>query len=484
MVIPGTQSRIKNIHVAGLPEGSSIKISHKRFLIGKILTPKKLDEITGWLRSELQNRGYGCPLIDLKADESGEINIKVTPGPIHLITEIERPKSISINPFIFGRYEAFHLGNALDNRLLTLSSSRILRDDLFLSSYYDLACDKSQSLRIVQRVVAVKPRLIALGLGIDTEALLKARALWKHSRLDSKASSLQVQLDASFLQQSGETFMEWYPLESGSRFHLIPRLRGIRYSEKQFEALSAEASVLATTNYDASAFNLDVSYGPAYEFVDTRKGEGPKNSRYLSFKGQLRVMSHLFEYYLSNPQTGWNLTFNSYSRFKGIYSSATFHRFSLNSEVLWNLSDYYPPYAVFGWRMSTGTFWIPDGSFQFSVPPQLRFFLGGDRDVHGFSRNELPPNGIGFHTFLYEGFELRSGDFFYFDIQPLIFFDIAWGGEKFLKIANSTYASPGIGARWSTRFGVFRGTAAHGFIWGKSDLNTHWEFFLSYGQEF
>jgi len=450
------------------------------------LTPKKLDELSSWIRSELQNQGYGCPHIDIKASPLGEIRVQIDSGPIHLLTEIERPSSDIYNFQILQRYEAFHIGEPIDNRLLTLSSLRVLKDDFFLSAYYDLRCSPSQSLRIRQQTILGKPRLITIGVGIDTEGLLKGQIRWKNLGLGKNANTLKAELDASFVQQSAEISADWFPLEASSRFHLLPRLKGTRFSEEKYEAISAEISAFASTNHDFSHFNLQASYGPAYEFVDTQKGNGPTNARFISFKGQLRLMSHSFEYYLSKPETGWDVIFNSYSRFQKLYSSSTFHRFSIDSIVLWNLGDFSPPYAVFGWRTSLGTFWFPNDGFQLSLPPQLRFFLGGDADVRGFSRKEIPNNGVGFRSFVYNGFELRTGDFFPYGIQPLIFLDMAWGGDGFFRLNGPTYSSPGAGIRWNTKIGVFRGTAAHGFIWGPQikNVDSHWQFFLSYGQEF
>jgi len=485
LVVLGTRSSIQSISFEGVPEGL-VNLRKRRNLMGEILTPKKLDEISQWIRGELQNHGYGCPQITLSADIEGHVKISVIPGPVHLVSEIKRSSAKSYDVKILDRYSAFQKGEKLDNRLLTLSADRALQDDLFLSAYFDLRCDSFQSLGIFENVVVAKPRLITIGVGIDTEGLVKGRIQWKHSKIGKKANTLQAQLEASFIEQKGELLGEWFPASSASRFHFVPQIKGARFSEDQYEAISAEASIPVSSDYDFLSFNLQGSYGPAYEYADTRKGEGPQNSRFLSFKGQLKAVSHAYEYFLSNPESGWEIEINTYSRFKKIYASSTFHRVSIDTTALWNLGNYKPAYAVFGWRASVGSFWLPQGNFENSVPLPLRFFLGGDSNIRGFSRKEIPNDGLGFKSYLYNGFELRAGDVIPFGIQPFLFFDIGWGGGNGFRLQKMAYTSPGGGIRWGSKIGVFRGTAAHGFFWGEQpkNLSAHWQFFLSYGQEF
>ncbi len=486
IVKPGERTRITHIRAQGLPEEFK-SIYKKRGIVGSVLTPEKLDELSNWIKSELQTLGYGCPQIDIQANPEGEIKLSVKPGPIHLISDITRPEISGLDSKIYTRYEAFHLGERLNNRILTLSGLRLMREDLFLSAFYDLQCSADQSLKIVQRVVPVKPRLISVGLGIDTEGLLRGRVRWKHSRIGEKASNIEAQINASFVEQSAEVFMNWFLLEPASRFYLIPRSQLIRYSEAQFESVKSRTLLSGALSYDYSPLAFNFSYGPAFEFVDTRKGEGPRRAHFMSFIGDLQIKTHDFEYFLSNPQEGWVINLQSYSRFENVYADSTFHRFLVDTTALWNLGQYDPAYLVLGWRTNFGSFWLPHrDQYQIAVPPDLRFFLGGDQNLRGFDRKELPKEGREFQSFFYNGFELRSVSVIPYGIEPLLFFDTAWVGEEFLRLSYTTYASPGLGVRWASKIGVFRGTASHGFVWKTEEIkpNTHWQFFLSYGQEF
>jgi translocation and assembly module TamA len=177
------------------------------------------------------------------------------------------------------------------------------------------------------------------------------------------------------------------------------------------------------------------------------------------------------------------------SRINGFLSDLNAHYFLLDAQSNWNLGRFDPPFMVLSWRGFAGTTLASDGTIASDIiPVSMRFYIGGDADIRGFSRKELPFHGRGFYTALYNGIELRAGDVLPLGIQPFILLDVAKGGDESFHLAGELYWSPGFGVRWKSPFGVVRASLAHGFIENGAEEqdpeDEHWQFFASFGQEF
>lgn len=487
----GKKAHVTGIQAKGIPK--SLKISKKRKIVGEVLTPSILDQLQGWIKTRLQTFGYACPEIKLNADSvSGTIFANVQTGKIYRLENIEVPEpSPLINPLVFKRYEAFEFGKPVNLQLLTLTSNRILEKGFLLSTYYDLSCDSKGDLHIIQRFTPAKPRQITIGFGVDTEGIIRGRAKWQHSRIGKKINSAEFSTMASFKEQSAETLLHYYFLDTASRLNLVPRLFFQHQNEDNYEALSGLFSLMPTTTWDNQYLHVDLRAGPAYEYAHTLEGDGPQNSLYLTLNTGLDVTSHLFEYYLGEPQNGWQASLETSSRIENVLSNISAHRLQARAEALWNLGNFDPPIIVLGWRGLIGSTWVSGEHNQLppkELPQTMRFYLGGDADIRGFSRKDLPSDQVGFLSALYQGIELRLGDVFPYKIQPLIFFDAAMGSREFMNWDSDVYTSPGFGTRWNSPFGVFRFTLARGFLWMRDqthyDRPAHWQFFFSFGQEF
>lgn len=123
-----------------------------------------------------------------------------------------------------------------------------------------------------------------------------------------------------------------------------------------------------------------------------------------------------------------------------------------------------------------------------TLPTELRFFLGGIDNLRGYSRYELPENGLGALTSFYLGIENRFPSFLPWNLEPLVFSDFGNLSQDSLTFSSYGYASPGIGLRLNSPIGVFRATLARGVVLGTLPTNTedksHWQFYFGYGQEF
>ena len=486
VVDPGRTTLITSLAGEGLPPGADL--SKRRKVVGMPLTPAMLDKVSGAALGEMQARGHPCGKVELDADaRTGAVVARAEPGKEHRLLHVEEPELKGIDPGIFRRFEAFERGKPIDQRLLSLTSDRIVAEALFLSSFYDVTCS-TDGVRVVHRVVPAPPRLVRIGVGVDTEGIARFRARWNHSRIGWRASSLQATLLGSLREQSAEGVAQIY-LRPSSRIHLRPRAFAGRQDEQRYETVSAQLALSPATSFDNQWVRIEGYAGPAIQYSATRRGIGPDDTSFLLFNSRVQAMTHSFESNLREPREGFKAEAETSSRFGGVYSELTAHRVRIGGESLWNAGGFEPPLAVLGLRAWAGTVSAGETNRAIaSLPPDFRFFIGGDADFRGAGRRQLPGDEAGFLTAAYLGGEIRAGDVFKYRLQPLVFLDGAMGGRHSLRFDPDVYWAPGFGARLPTIVGNFRATLAHGFTWrrdpGLPPQSSHWQFFFSYGREF
>lgn len=485
IVNPGERTVISRLTGDNLPAG--VDLSKRRRVVGAPLTPAMLDKVKRDLNADLQNRGYPCPDVQMSAEaRGGEVVARFPGGRTHPAHPIEEPSIPGIDPGIFRRFEAFRRERPIDQRLFTLTSNRIVSEALFLNSSYEVTCG-TDGVRIIHRVATAPPRLIRIGVGIDTEGLARVRARWNHSRIGWRASSMQATLFASRREQSLDALMRYY-LRPSSRVHLIPKAIAARTDEPRYEAVSSQLSLMPAFTWDDQAVHLEVRAGPALEYADTRRGIGPQNSYFQSFNSRVEATSHLFEYHLREPRAGFRAELDTASRVSEVSSSLTAHRVRFGAEKLWNLGAFEPPLAILGARGWAGTTMVGDRAVALrELPVAMRFFIGGNADFRGVGPGELGDEN-GFLSGVYQGVELRAGDLLPLRLQPLVFLDAAMSGDSSWHLDPDVYYAPGFGVRWATFIGAFRATFARSLIWRRDPATLpgrrHWQFFFSYGREF
>jgi len=485
VVDPGRITAIRRLEGDNLPPG--IDLSKRRRVVGAPLTPAMLEAVKATVAADLQNLGYPCPEVEMSADAAGgTVVARFAGGAVHDARSIEEPVLEGIDPGIFRRYEAFERLRPIDPRLFALTSDRIVSEALFLNSSYDVSCGTG-GVRIVHRAAIAPPRLIRLGVGVDTEGLARVRARWNHSRIGWRASAAEATLFASKREQSADARMRFY-LSPSSRLYLLPRAVAARADEARFETVSYSVSLGPGLTWDDQTVHLEFQAGPALEYADTRRGIGPQDSYFQTINTHFEATSHLFEQTVRDPRGGFHAELDTASRVSELASSLTAHRFRLGTEKLWNVGRYDPPLAVLGLRGWAGTTVVGDReAAKRELSPAMRFFIGGNSDFRGVGPGELGDES-GFLTGVYQGLELRAGDLLPWRLQPLVFLDAAMAGRSSLRLDPDVYYAPGFGARWPTVIGAFRVTFARSLVWRRDPATEpgprHWQFFFSYGREF
>jgi translocation and assembly module TamA len=197
----------------------------------------------------------------------------------------------------------------------------------------------------------------------------------------------------------------------------------------------------------------------------------------------------MMEYYQSSPREGYRVLLNTAHMKKDLLASTSAHQMRLSFQELWNFGHMDPPLWVLGLRGGLMTTTGDEGSGLVNVlPVQYRYHLGGMASLRGFARDELPRNEGGALTAAFLGTEVRSTSVLPRNFEPYIFTDLGMVGDAPVTLDQTLYYSPGLGLRWASPIGVFRLNVAHGFIanaTGPVPPNlSHWQFYLSYGEEF
>jgi translocation and assembly module TamA len=343
---------------------------------------------------------------------------------------------------------------------------------------------------VAQQLYSVgPPRLLRFGVGIDTEGLVLLRGSWRNSRLGRHASTADISAQGSSKEQRLNAFVQWYWLDTPSRKHLRPSIEFRHQNEQHYEVITApETQFWFGTTWDNQYLGAQFFTGPTVEYFRKIRGPGPRDSNFLSLETQLKFRTHDFEYYAANPRAGFEGTLNLNMNSRSLWSTSSAQRLRFTWEGLWNFRSFDPPLLVLGLRTAFMTTKVGEPPSQdIGVPPVFLHYLGGANDLRGFGRQEISlgglteRDGIGGLSSGYADLEARLTSVLPLGFEPLAFLDAGSLGSRAFALDSPLYWSPGFGVRWQSPIGVFRSTLAKGFQ--DSDVK-HWQFFLSYGEEF
>jgi len=485
----GQRTYFKGLKVEGA-EGL-LDPDKKRKIVGEIITPEKLDEISQWADTELRSQGFACPQVEVKAQAwDGVAQVSVHPGLRARIASLRRTGFETLDEDTLARYLAFDVGDVYDVREIQLTVGRLLADGLIQSAYFTTRC-RGDQVDLHLHAVVGQPRLFRFGVGASTEEFPFVDVWFKNTKLDDRASSLTTTLHASPRLQSLELFTELYVLPWTKRSYFGPRAKVARKSEKFLEELSAKIGADLGRNWDNWGNRFRGRFGPTINYVNTVDGEGPDEVSFFSWEGSLAVMSHVYEAGARSQWEGWDANFEYDGQRKGIGSYINVDRYQLNFKQLWNLGSFAPPFLVLGTRFEMTTV---DSKTNVAdphaakLPSEYRVFFGGDENLRGFGRKVLNNKDFGYLTAAYAGFELRLIEQLPWHLEPFLLYDIAKLGDRRYNLDQPVFTSGGLGMRWASPFGTLRGSAARGEIYNEDAVaDTYpqeWVYFFSFGREF
>ncbi|WP_374074229.1 autotransporter assembly complex family protein [Bdellovibrio bacteriovorus] len=467
----------------------SFNAEKRRKMKGRPLTPELLNEVEAWSKTRLQNLGYACPEVTTQAfPDKGSVVVDLTPGDPYNFPTAETFAIRGTERSIYlDRYRAFLPGQKYDARLLQLTANRMILDEYHLSSYFDTRCS-AEGVEIIPRLVTGDPHLVSAGAGFNTEVGAIGLVRYRHTQMNEAGSSFESKLYVSLVEQSLENSFQIYdgpPYRD--RTYWSPQLNFKNELESTYKSFTTDVGLRWGITKEFEEFSSRFQLGPFYTYNNVETDTNVQVLRTVTSTAEVSLQSHDYEYYAAEPRAGWIFSTNIRSAYEGLGADQTFHQWVYQHQILWNYSDWDPPLVVFGWRFKAGTFLMTDDTvFTDVVPENLRFYLGGDSSLRGFSRKQIPFTGEGSATFLYQGFEIRAGDVFPYKLQPFIFLDMAWESAKSLTLSKTLYYSPGIGIRWPSFIGPIRASISQGqTLWtDQVDIPVHWQGYLSLGREF
>lgn len=486
-VKPGKLTEVSQLRA--YPERADLDLDKYWFPIGRPLTPSQLNEIEKWFAFKLGRLGYACPKFSMTADkDSGEVLIQYDAGAHWTIDEVEGGSIPQVEDGTLDRYEAFSIGDAYDPILLEISATRIKESQTVINTQYSPECAEKPAGTIRQTTLPGEPRLLSFGFGFDSENLFIAKGTWRNSRLSRSASMLEVSGTLSYRQQRFVTSYDWYYLPYPTSHYIKSYFQVEREFEPNYEARTIKTGMAPAYQTDWSDLKLDMYLGPSLSFESTQRGEAPASTRLLSMDLGFNIMDHMYEYYLVNPQTGYQVNlFGSFSN-KSVVSDVSISHYKLDFTYLWNILNYDPSIWVLGFRGSYVTTQPGKGTDATDVPASLKQFLGGSEDMRGFARKNLPSEGTGSLTRAYLGMELRLNNKLPWNLQPLVFVDYGQLGDLAFELDPIKFYSPGIGMRWQSPIGTVRVSAAHGYVADdKLELykdRTDMQYYFSLGEQF
>jgi len=486
IVSTGERTRAKSVSVTGAP--ADFNIHKKRLVVGRPLTPKLLDEVEKWTRGQLEARGYPCPEVKSRANiDTGEIVVEVETGPLQDIASATQESVEGLGIGTLRRYDAFRFDGRFNAALLELSERRVEKDGVLQGTHFTWTC-KADGAELFQRTFAGKPRLFTVGFGFDSEEYGIFKTTWSHTRWGSKASNFKVSLYASFKRQRLDISSDWHLFSPLSRWYLVPGVSFEHDREKEYHYLTGNVKVAAARTWDNQKVGWKLSLGPNLNYTDTFRGaQLPGLTRFLTLQYEFELMSHDWEFWQFNPRRGYRVYATGDFGNKNLLSDITAQRFKIEGQYLYNFRGYDPPLLIFGVRGGFyGTIINQDPLTFGKLPPNYRYYLGGSQNLRGFSLEELP-NSNGSVSAAWAGVEIRLANLLPLWIQPLVFVDAGILGQRAFHFQTPVYLSPGGGLRVASPIGVFRTTFARGLKFGGDDgnpNNTHFQFFISYGEEF
>jgi translocation and assembly module TamA len=487
-VVAGTRTYVTKIDVVGAPP-PTFHIWKKRQVQHTLLTPDVLNSLEGWTKSELKNHGFACPVATTTADaETGEVQLDIEPGDKQRIASVDEEPVEKLRPGTLRRFDAFHVGDVYDYRNLTLTSRRIVEDGILQSGYFLTECTP-EGAKLTQKSIPGAKRLVSVGFGASTEEYFIVKATWKQARIGKNGSSFLISGRGSYRKQRLLIQGLVYPLPFPTRWHLAPTLLTRRELETPYEYISNDLALPPTVTWDTPSVGFELSFGPKFNLTRTLKGASHGWSHFTSAIVNLSAASHDYEYWLSDPRSGYAFSTTALLNSDKVLSSFTAQKLTIQGQALWNIAGFDPPLFILGIRGFAGTTIANDHAANFStLPPWFLYYLGGSQNMRGFSRLQLPNGARGALTSLYAGAELRLANILPLNLQPIVFADVGALGQKSLNIDGPGYWSPGFGIRWPSFVGVMRFTVAHSYlIRNRNPINnglSHWQFYFALGEEF
>ncbi len=472
----GYISNIKNI----ILNNNVLNLNIKRFwsIYNTPITPQAIDRLKKWIVNEYAYNGMPCIDLEVKAyPTTGMIIIDIKNATIRYFPVVDVDTTSGLNLGIEQRFFSFEENDKYNLQLLELSKSRLEQSQVVLSANFYTQCLDNTDLKISLGLITGKSRLISVGFGVDSEDIFIVEGLWRSSRLGRKASLLEGKVYTSYYVQEAGLKFDWYYSPIVINHFLRSTITLTRQKDARYGILSGVVKTGPAWLLDAYGRRNDLWINLLYNYAHILQGDGQPTSHSLEGEIVFQSQSHDFEYYKGDAHRGNELQLLysiSSPIFYGTYSK-NHMRFLFTQ--LWNLFNYSPPIWILGLRVDMASLGIHKESYD-GYPEVKRLRLGGSKTIRGFSKNSIPTAGA--KTTAYAGIELRLVNLLPYNIQPILFYDMAQYGDNNYSLTSQVYQAPGFGVHLPSFIGLFRLSAAL----GTEATRRGWQIYFSYGENF
>lgn len=481
-IFPGKRSYIKSVEFKGEPPGFLELVYVDP--IGKVLNENSLNKIENWAQSRMESIGYPCSKITIGASyKSEKVEVLIEPGEKVFITAIEREEIEELDVTMFRRYDAIKVGDSYNADFFQLTSRRMINSGIVSYSYFNHSCaDPKRAVK--QKIIVNKPNQIILGFGASTEEFPIFKANWRNTRLNENGSSLQTLLYLSSVEKSIEVNSKLFMVKEIPAFSIKPYVLFEKLTERIYEVESKTLGTEFQYTADVGDYGTSFKITPSFVSENQIEGEAPGESDFFSTRFSYNIRSHYYEYFLNTPKKGheFDISLENYNGKNKNDQSLAGQILKLSGTQLFNISNLDPPSIILGIRFHYST--LLNEKLE-QIPQKYRLYLGGEKDIRGFSRKSINNDEKGFKTTAHIAIETRFNSLLPYNLQPLLFVDLAKVGIEAHSFSKSLLYSPGVGMRWQSPFGSFRTTLARGLVsHNQDDIKEQTTLFLSYGKEF
>ena len=434
---PGGADKSVKRAVAEFAPAQGALLDHRIYEASKMRIADALAE-HGYLDAEAVTKRVGVRL----ADHSARIALKFESGPRFKFGQT-RFEGAQLPESVLLGYLPYAAGKDYRTDRLVELQQRLLDSDYFgeveIETDQEHAVD--QTVPILVRVTPAKRTVYTAGVsyGTDSGAGVQGGITRRWVNAAGHKASGRAEISQRLNALGGQYVI---PLPGADRESYSLALS---YRDETTDTSTQKVTNLLlarTREHDAGS----LSYGLGAQSGDFVVGELPGSSTLVY--PEVRWSRRLTDDFLS-PRKGWSLIAEARGAPSGFGGDAAFAQLRAEAKLL------RPQGESNRWlaRLTLGALWTDD--FE-SMPPQLRFFAGGDRSLRGFGYQTLgPPNAlgnVGGGRYLAVGsFEYERHWFGDFGIAGFVD-----AGNAFNAGAFDLAAGVGVGLRWRSPVGLVR----------------------------
>ncbi|WP_437560191.1 autotransporter assembly complex protein TamA [Acidithiobacillus sulfuriphilus] len=448
-------------------EGPGAELAPLRHLLGRfplhqgdILDQVAYEDWKGRALALLQANGYARAdyqrheiLIDRTAFWA-EIYLRLNTGPRYRFGAVRFVGAEDYPRWFVARYLTFHAGDWYSPAQMALSQTNLRNADRFSAVRVtaDVHGAQGDAIPVEVDLGSMPSQHLKLGAGYSTDLGPNLAFTYENYNVFHRAQHLHVSvLAAQRSRDIGGTYTWPIGTQLGSQYvakALYQNQQLVAYRSNVFDvgggrqwSLGPNQTLEALLSFQQSAYNV---------------GGVAANARFIlpSLQYSTQQFANLLR-----PVNGYSLTAKMEGASKVWGSSANLFRLSADGVWRTRLS----PDWVLGTHAKLGGLWLA-GSIN-AVPPELRFFAGGQNSLPGYaylSQGPLASDGTvqGGRYLLVGGVDLQR--FVSKDWAVVAFYD---AGNAFDSVAQfRALQDVGLGVRWYSPFGPIRLDLAHPLI--------------------